>query len=378
MSCLECGRETTDPAEPCTGCGAPASVLDGEDPFALPSSDGPLWTSARVAISREWVALKDVPGEVPWTVIPYAAVSALSPAGGGGIRVGLPDGSGVVLGREVLASPGVPALLAEGLGGNAGVASAARRLLRSYLEQARRSYLEQAGLERGSPRWRRRLLVVAAGVAVLAAAVAVPLALASPGTSRAGQPGPPAATLTGPGTPAATLSGPSRPAATLTDPSTGANGVSAVAFGPGGLLAAGDADDSTYLWNTATGDLIATLADPSGSSVAAVAFGPGGALAAGDTDGSTYLWHATTGDLSATLADPNGYGVDAVAFGPGGLLAAGDTAGRTYLWHATTGQLTATLTDPGRSGVAAVAFGPGGLLGAGDTDGSTYLWHTRK
>lgn len=136
----------------------------------MPLSGGQRWTSRRLAISREWVAFKDVAGKVPWNVIPYGAVSGVSPAPGGGIKIDRPDGPGVVLGKEVLASPGASALLAEGLGGNADVAAAAWRLLQPYLDEARRKH--------GSRR--RRLLVIAAGGAVvLAAAVAVPLTLAA-------------------------------------------------------------------------------------------------------------------------------------------------------------------------------------------------------
>ena len=272
MSCPECGSEMTDPAEPCGRCGAPAVVLEGVrpgpasgqalpatslagEPLALPPSAGQVWTSARLAVSREWVAFKDAAGGAPWTVIPYAAVSALSPAPGGRIRISQPDGRSVVLDEQVLAAPGASALLAEGLYGNADVALAARRLLQPYLEEAagRRTGLEPGpggGAARPPRRMRRRFLSIAAGGAVLAAAVAVPLALARPGAHRAGHPATPAAAPSHSGT---------QPA-TLTNPSSAA--VDAVAFGPGGVLAAGDNDGSTYLWNTATGHLTATRTDP--------------------------------------------------------------------------------------------------------------------
>ena len=242
----------------------------------------------------------------------------------------------------------------------------------------------------GAPRQsRRRLLVIAAVAApvVVAAAIAVPLLVysdhqpSSSGQNTFGSGGhQPAA--------APSTSGPS-PTATLKDPghSNGASsgsitGVSSVAFSPNGqMLAAGDIDDSIYIWNVATGQLAFTLTDPgnSSSSVYAVAFSPNGQLlAAGDGTDTTYVWNLATRQVVATLSDNGGSDavVEAVAFSPNGqLLAAGDQDDSSYLWNVSTGKLVATLTDQGM-GVNSVAFSPNGqTLAAGDDNYVTYLWN---
>jgi eukaryotic-like serine/threonine-protein kinase len=330
--------------DPATRPGTRAVINVLADAVASPVTETYQRAAARnavpMALARQPTAAAALPGTgLAWDTVPVALGDAAGTADGPG---GPTPGPDLPTGFVVSASP-----------------------------HARTEPGLRDGAARSAPRPRRRFLVITlAGAIAVTAAVAVPLALASPGGTPAPRPGASRAARSPAATPTLT--------ATLADPSAGGSSAYAVAFGPGGMLATGDDNGSTYLWDTTTGKITATLPNPASEGVSSLAFGPGGVLAVGYENGSTYLWDTTTGKITATLPAPinsSSFSVDSVAFGPGGVLATGDDNGSTYLWDTTTGTITATLPNPGLE-VESVAFGPDGTLATGDDNSSTYLWDT--
>ena len=142
----------------------------------------------------------------------------------------------------------------------------------------------------------------------------------------------------------------------------------------------GRAGAATFIWNVATGQRYAAFYDPRDQNDGNVAFSSDGkVLAVADGDGRTYLWDAASGNVIATLdtavhqlvlADYN----LSVAFSPDGkLLATGGSFSHVYLWNVATGKVVGTITDPRQSGFWGVAFSPDGRLVAA-ANGNGTVW----
>jgi len=156
--------------------------------------------------------------------------------------------------------------------------------------------------------------------------------------------------------------------------------VSGLAFSPDGkslAIAEGYGNDSTGLWDVATGQSVARLTDPAPRNVMnpgvyGVAYSPDGTvLAASDGDGDIYVWDTATRKLTDRI--PGG---GAIAYSPNGQMLVVTSGHNTNLWDAASMEHLIPLSDPTSDSPDALAFSPDGdILAAGNPDGSISLWN---
>ncbi|MBN3939039.1 MAG: hypothetical protein HWQ40_03545 [Nostoc sp. NMS9] len=154
--------------------------------------------------------------------------------------------------------------------------------------------------------------------------------------------------------------------------------ISSVAFSPNGkLLATGDADGKTYLWQVEDGKLLFTCTGHS-SWVKSVAFSPDGqTLASGSDDQTVKLWDVDDGKCLKTLHGHSNW-VRSVAFSPDGqTLASGSEDQTVKLWNVHIGKCLITLQE-NTNRIMSVAFSPDGQILASCNEKQTVkLWDVR-
>ena len=159
--------------------------------------------------------------------------------------------------------------------------------------------------------------------------------------------------------------------------------ISSIAFSPdSSMIASGSHDSTIKLWDTATGQLLKTLAGQR-NFITSVVFSPNGLTLASGVEwlegesalrGELRLWDVKQGKILQTLVGHNG-AVLSVAYSPDGkLLASGGTDKKVILWDAGTGKLLSTLE--GHQGIVkSVAFSNSGrFLASGSSDQSVRIW----
>lgn len=155
---------------------------------------------------------------------------------------------------------------------------------------------------------------------------------------------------------------------------TGAR-VSHIAFGADGKLLYGSGQSGVHVWDAATGERRADLADFEGAVIAIAVHPAGHTLAAACRDGRVRLWSLRSGELVRSLAPPDGTVPSAVALHPRRpLVAAGSSEGQIAVWDLSSGELVET--EAGHEGkVHGLVFDAGGKrLASGGQDKTIRLW----
>ncbi|HEX8709177.1 MAG TPA: WD40 repeat domain-containing protein [Pyrinomonadaceae bacterium] len=177
------------------------------------------------------------------------------------------------------------------------------------------------------------------------------------------------------------------------------NQISAVAFSlDGSRIAAGDRGSKAWVWETATGRLVARFETKQNDEISELALAPDGKLLATIGEGGCYwtntcntkvkLWDVEAGRLKATLSLPSLENVifSKLAFSPDGKTLATVLEWKAALWDAGSGELRAKLIDPASGGSLLheaagdspreIAFSPNGRVLAvlGFYSGHVKLW----
>jgi TRAP-type C4-dicarboxylate transport system substrate-binding protein len=147
------------------------------------------------------------------------------------------------------------------------------------------------------------------------------------------------------------------------------------AFSPDGkYVLTASVDQTSRLWDAATGQEVKTFTVPSG--IESIAFSPDTKyIAFGTSDFKVQIWDITTAQIVRTLSGHQGF-VQGVAFSPDGHFLLSGSADKTArLWDLATGQALRVF-EGHRSGVQTVTFSPdGSLIATASNDTVARVWN---
>jgi WD40 repeat protein len=149
-----------------------------------------------------------------------------------------------------------------------------------------------------------------------------------------------------------------------------------VAFSPDGRTVATTTSEGgrIRLWDAATGALLSTMHDTSGHPVAGnwrVDFSPDGASLAAPSNGTLYVWESATGDV---VAQERISGLGDIAFTPDGRRVLVVQNDRLSMWSTRTWAAEGAVDVGGIGGIAASPIGDAAVMLS--SDGMLTLWQT--
>jgi WD40 repeat protein len=153
--------------------------------------------------------------------------------------------------------------------------------------------------------------------------------------------------------------------------------VSALGFGPGGILVSGSDDGSVRVWDPGASPATRLIGELPGQ-VQRLAVSSAGYVAAGGESGVIYSWELATGRLVGALAGHTGI-VSALRYGRDGrrLFSASDE-GTVRGWESATGGARAVMAGH-RSRVQAIAISPAGhRVASVSDDGELRIWDVER
>jgi WD40 repeat protein len=156
------------------------------------------------------------------------------------------------------------------------------------------------------------------------------------------------------------------------------NGVESVAFSPDGKrIASGSYDNTIFVWDAETGEIVLGPLKGHTSTVISVAFSSDGKqIVSGSRDNMIRVWDIEAGQVHLGPLKGHASMVESIAFSPdGNRIASGSFDNTIRVWDAETGEVVLGPLKGHNSEVISVAFSPDGKqIVSGSQDKTIRVW----